>query len=97
MMKPIINGVGNYYMESRTRNQERIDLIIDYMGEQFVVEMKIWHGNAYHERGEEQLAGYLDDYHLQVGYLLRFSFNKKKEIGVKEVRIGGKVLIEAVV
>lgn len=96
-LKPIINGVGNYYVESRTRNQERTDLIIDYMGEQFVVEMKIWHGNAYHERGEEQLAGHLDDYNLQVGYLLSFSFNKKKKIGVKEVRIGGKVLIEAVV
>lgn len=43
------------------------------------------------------MAGYLDDYNLQVGYLLSFSFNKKKEIGVKEVRIGEKVLIKAVV
>ena len=41
-LKPIINGVENYYVESRTRNQERTDLIVDYLGEQFVIEMKIW-------------------------------------------------------
>ena len=43
-LKPIINGVENYYVESRTRNQERTDLIVDYLGEQFVIEMKIWRG-----------------------------------------------------
>ena len=30
-LKPIINGVGNYYVETRTRNQERTDLIINYL------------------------------------------------------------------
>ena len=30
-------------------------MIIDYCGEQFVIEMKIWHGNAYNMRGEKQL------------------------------------------
>ncbi len=96
-LKPIINGSGNYYIESRTRNQERTDLIIDYHGEQFIVEMKIWHGNAYNERGEQQLIDYLDHYHLKKGYMLSFNFNKGKEAGVKEIRLGGKVLIEAVV
>lgn len=53
-LRPIINGTGNYYVESRTRNMERRDVIIDYHGEQFVVELKLWRGNAYKERGEEQ-------------------------------------------
>ena len=43
---------GNFYVESRTRNMERTDVIVDYGGEQFVIEMKIWRGNAYHTRGE---------------------------------------------
>ena len=30
-------------------------MIVDYLGEQFVVELKIWHGNEYNERGEQQL------------------------------------------
>ena len=29
--------------------------------------------------------------------MLSFDFNKKKEIGVKEIRIGDKILVEAVV
>lgn len=96
-LKPIINGTGNYYVEARTRNQERTDLIIDYLGTQYIIEMKIWHGNAYNERGEKQLVEYLDHYHLQKGYMLSFSFNKTKRTGLREIRLGDKILIEAVV
>jgi len=96
-LKPIINGSGNCYVETETRNQERMDLVIDYCGEQSVCELKVWRGNAYHERGEKQLMGYLDYFGLKKGYMLSFNFNRKKEIGVKEIRVGDKVLIEAVV
>ncbi len=96
-LKPIINGVGNYYIESQTRDAGRTDVIVDYTGEQFVIEMKIWRGNEYHERGERQLAGYLEAYHLQTGYLLSFNFNKNKNPGIQEIHIGDKTIIEAVV
>lgn len=96
-LKPIINGVGNSYVEPETRNRERMDLVIDYRGEQSVIEMKVCRGNAYHERGEEQLVGYLNHFRLKKGYMLSFNFNKKKETGVKEIVLGDKVLIEAVV
>ena len=96
-LRPIINGTGNYYIESRTRNQERTDVIIDYRGNQYVCELKIWRGNSYNERGENQLSAYLDYYHLNKGYMLSFNFNKKREIGVKEIVLDDKVLIEAVV
>ncbi|MCM1222241.1 MAG: 9-O-acetyl-N-acetylneuraminate esterase, partial [Lachnospiraceae bacterium] len=96
-LKPIINGTGNYYIEAETRDMERTDVIVDYRGEQFVVELKIWRGNAYHERGEAQLSAYLDYYHLKKGYMLSFNFNKSKQIGVREVILGDKVLVEAVV
>lgn len=76
---------------------ERTDVVVDYNGEQFVIELKLWHGNAYNERGEEQLLGYLDHYHLQKGYMISFNFNKKKEIGVKEMVFSKKVLVEAIV
>lgn len=96
-LKPIINGVGNYYIEAETRNRERTDVIVDYRGEQFVVELKIWRGEAYNTRGEKQLTDYLDYYHLKKGYMLSFNFNQKKEIGIKEITLGDKVLVEAVV
>ncbi|MCD7883995.1 MAG: AAA-like domain-containing protein, partial [Lachnospiraceae bacterium] len=69
-LKPIINGSGNCYVEAETRNRERMDLVIDYHGEQFICELKIWHGNAYNERGEKQLSDYLDYFHLKKGYML---------------------------
>ena len=31
-LKPIINGTGNCYVESETRNRERMDLVVDYRG-----------------------------------------------------------------
>lgn len=96
-LRPIINGTGNYYIESETRSRERTDVIVDYRGEQFVIELKIWHGSAYHTKGERQLADYLDAYHLKEGYLLSFSFNKKKTPGVREVCLGDKTIVEAVV
>ncbi len=96
-LKPIINGAGNYYIEAQTRDSKRTDVIIDYLGQQFIVELKIWHGNEYHERGKEQLREYLDYYHLEKGYLLSFNFNKKKKPGMREVHIDGKTIVEAVV
>jgi hypothetical protein len=96
-LRPIINGTGNYYIEARTRNMERTDVIVDYCGEQFIIELKIWYGDAYNTRGEAQLTDYLSHYHLQKGYMLSFNFNKKKEIGVKEIVLGDKLLVEAVV
>lgn len=95
-LKPIINGSGNYYIEARTRNLERTDVIVDYQGEQFVIEIKIWLGNAYHTRGEKQLTEYLDHYHLQKGYMLSFNFNRHKTVGLKKFLLGDKLLVEAV-
>lgn len=96
-LKPIINGTGNYYVEAQTRDAKRTDVVVDYLGEQFIVELKIWHGNEYRERGEEQLAEYLDYFHQKKGYLLSFNFNKNKEAGMKTIMVGDKTIVEAVV
>ena len=96
-LKPIINGTGNYYLEAQTRDMGRTDVVVDYRGEQFVVEMKIWRGNEYNERGERQMTEYLDYFRREKGYMLSFNFDKKKEIGVKEIAIGDKTIVEAVV
>jgi len=53
-LKPIINGTRNYYLEAQTRDARRTDVIVDYSGLQFIIEMKIWHGEEYNRRGEEQ-------------------------------------------
>lgn len=59
--------------------------------------MKIWKGSAYNERGEQQLRGYLEHYHLKKGYMLSFNFNKNKTCGLKRIRLNDREIIEAVV
>ena len=96
-LRPIINGIGNYYCEAQTRDLTRTDVIVDYLGQQYIIELKIWRGDIYNEQGEQQLAEYLDYYHLNVGYLVSFCLNQKKQPGLHEVFIGDRKIIEAIV
>lgn len=96
-LRPIINGVGNYYIEAQTRDSTRTDVIVDYRGQRFVIEMKLWRGKAYNSHGEQQLLSYLDYYKLDTGYLLSFNFNKKKKTGIREILAEGKKILEVVV
>lgn len=95
-LKPIINGTGNYYIEAQTRDQTRTDIIVDYLGQRYIIELKIWHGDSYNKAGEEQLTEYLDYFGEKTGYMLSFNFNKKKKNqGVRRVCYKDKVLFEA--
>lgn len=96
-IKPIINGTGNYYIEAQTRDERRTDVIIDYLGHQYVVELKIWHGPKYNEDGENQLADYLDSLHQDTGFLLTFNFNINKTSEIRKTEIKGKTIYEAYV
>lgn len=96
-LKPIINGDGNFYLESETMDGRHTDLIVDYAGEQFIVELKIWRGEAYNAHGEAQLLGYLNQYHLDTGYLLSFDFNQGKIPGMSKRVTDGKTIVETVV
>lgn len=96
-LKPIINGTGNYYVEAQTRNNRRTDIIVDYKGKRFIIELKIWHGNEYNLRGQKQLFDYLDYYKEDKGYLLSFNFNKDKKTGVNELEYDGRKIMEVVV
>ena len=93
-LSPIINGVGTYSIEEQTRDHRRMDVVIHYLGRRYVIELKIWRGERYNKKGEEQLRGYLDFFGLDVGYMLSFNFNKKKEVGVQIVKVGNKTLYE---
>lgn len=94
---PIVNGTGTFSIEEQTRDQLRMDVVIHYMGHRYIVELKIWHGQRYHEDGEKQIMEYLDRFGLTTGYMVSFNFNQNKEPGVQRVIIGEKVLFEAMV
>ena len=96
-LSPVINGVGTFSIEEQTPDSKRMDVVIHYNGKRYIIELKIWHGERYNEKGEKQISEYLDRFNLTVGYMLSFSFNKKKEPGVKEVKVGNKLLYEGIV
>ncbi len=81
----------------KTRDQTRTDVIVDYLGQRYIIELKIWRGPRYNEEGEKQISEYLDYFVLTTGYMLSFNFNKNKETGLKRVEVGDKVLFECTV
>jgi hypothetical protein len=83
-LKPLINGTGFYHFESETRDLGKIDLVIDFLKQQFILELKIWHGDSKHEDAYEQLANYLKSKNIDCGYLLTFDFRKKGDSNFSE-------------
>jgi hypothetical protein len=59
--------------------------------------MKIWRGESYNERGENQLFDYLDFYHADKGYLLSFCFNKNSKPEAMTIAQDGREIVEVVV
>ena len=78
-LKPIINGTGFYYVEPQTRDNRRMDLVVTYGKQEFIVELKIWHGDKYEEKGRDQLSDYLAIRGIGEGYLVTFDFSKDKK------------------
>ncbi len=78
-LKPIINGTGFYYVEPQTRTNSRMDIVVTYLDEEFIIELKIWRGDQYRKDGIKQLNGYLESREQKKGYLVSFSFLKNKE------------------
>ena len=98
-LKPIINGTGFYYVEPETRNGGRMDIVVSFAGEEFVIELKIWRGEKYEVEGKVQLAEYLKTRNLNEGYLVTFSFLKNKTIQEEPewIEHNGKQIYEAVI
>ena len=74
-----------------------MDVVIHYNGKRYIIELKIWHGDRYNQKGERQIMGYLEHFGLSQGYLLSFNFNKKKKPGLEIVHIGDKTIYEGIV
>ena len=97
-LKPIINGTGFYYVEPQTRDNRRMDLVVTYDKQEFIIELKIWRGDKYEESGRDQLASYLATRNMDEGYLVTFDFSKnKKDAEPQWIEWNGKRLYEAII
>lgn len=97
-LKPIINGTGFYYVEPQTRDNRRMDLVVTYGSEEFIIELKIWRGEKYEELGRDQLASYLTVRGSAEGYLVVFDFSKKqKDTAPQWIENKGKRIFEVTI
>ncbi len=91
-LQPIINGKGFVFKEPVVGSERKMDLAITYNEKRYVIELKIWRGQKYHETGLIQLNDYLDIYSLRKGYLLVFDFNKNKQFKKETIKFKDKEL-----
>lgn len=94
---PLINGKGFYHIESRTNTERRMDIVIDYGSDQYILELKLWYGNKKHEDAYEQLYEYLESKHAETGYLLTFDFRRQKKTQMNWVTYKGKQIFDVIV
>jgi len=78
-LNSILNGRGFAHIESAFTDDRRMDVVINFLDEQYVIELKIWKGDAYIDKGHTQLLGYMDKKSLDTGYMLIFDFNVNKK------------------
>lgn len=97
-LKPIINGVGFYYVEPETRDNRRMDLVVTYERQEFIIELKIWHGDKYEEKGRDQLSAYLQTRGMSEGYLVTFDFSKNRQDAEPQwIDWNGKRIFEVII
>jgi len=73
--------------------------VINFLKQQFILEIKLWYGEKQHEEAYEQLASYLTSKNMDDGYLLTFDFRKiddEKYAENKWVEWNGKRIFDVV-
>jgi hypothetical protein len=77
-LKPILNGHGYDFKEPQISDEQRLDVVITFYHHRYLLELKIWRGEAQHQLGLKQLSNYLDKLGLKEGYLLIFDHQQSK-------------------
>ncbi|MCP4153573.1 MAG: DUF1493 family protein, partial [bacterium] len=96
-IRPIINGSGFDFKEVQVSEEKRLDVVITFHDKKYIVELKIWRGESYHQTGISQLCDYLDLQNNKTGYLLIFDLRKESgQVGkTKMIKAEGKKIFTA--
>jgi hypothetical protein len=98
-LAPLVNGGGFCHIESQLTDMQRMDLVVDYGSDEYILELKLWHGECVHERAYGQLAGYLKKRGIGVGYLVTFDTRRDahRETWERWVDYEGKRIFDVMV
>ena len=91
-LRPILNGRGYEFKEPQISEEKRLDIAVTYSSHKYVIELKIWRGDAAHQKGLRQLRDYLDRTGLDSGYLVIFDFTQQgqKTWKQEQLQVEGK-------
>jgi hypothetical protein len=89
-LKPIINGFGYSFKEPQISEERRLDVVVTFYQHRYLIELKVWRGEAAHKKGLEQLAEYMDAQNFPEGYLLIFDHSNRKSWKQEELTLNGK-------
>ena len=82
-------GLSDYITALTLRMNKKVVVLIDEVDQsannehKYIIELKRWYGEVYHEKGTKQLCDYLDIQGEKTGFLVIFEHNKAKS-GRKE-------------
>ena len=98
-LNPLVNGNGFYHLESRLADYRRMDIVVDYGKDQFIIEAKLWNGEAGRAKAYDQLLGYMEAKNADRGYLVTFDLRRvgNKEQKIEWVQVGDKQIFDVVV
>jgi hypothetical protein len=94
-LKPILNGSGYDFKEPQISDEKRLDVVITYLNQKYVAELKVWYGQKAHEKGLLQLVDYLNIQSLSEGYLIIFDHSEIKDWRSEWVEVQGKKIFTA--
>jgi len=91
-LRPIINGKGFDFKEVEISEEKRLDIVVTYGSQKYIIELKKWYGEEAHGKGLLQLKDYLDRQDQSLGFLIIYdSRRQSNKTGENEmVNIGSK-------
>jgi len=98
-LKPLVNGSGFYHIESQLIDSRRMDIVVDYGSDQFIIELKLWRGEVGQAKAYDQLLGYMEAKNAAKGYLVIFDLRKEgnKMQKTEWVDVGDGQIFEVIV
>ncbi len=67
-----------------------MDIVLTHNKKRYIIELKIWYGEKYHQEGLQQLSDYIDIYSQNKGFLLIFDFRNSKKFKKETIKFKDK-------
>jgi hypothetical protein len=84
-LRPIINGKGFDFKEVEISEEKRLDIVVTYNSQKYIIELKKWYGEEAHQKGLRQLSDYLDRQNQNSGFLIIYDSRRlSNRIGENE-------------